>query len=162
MSDSLTPDAPSVAHLFWENAMNYTPTSDAMRPNADVEILTPSEIEATRTRLIALARLLDTAVRVPGTSVRVGADAVLNVIPGVGTIAAKGLAAYIVYEARRLGVPRATVMRMAANVGLDFVISAVPVVGWFGDAFFRANSRNIQLLIDHLDRQAAAMRSRVA
>ncbi len=162
MSDSLTPNALSVAHLFWENAMSYTTTRDAMRPSADIEILTPSEIEATRSRLIALARLLDTAIRVPGTSFRVGADAVLNVIPGVGTIAAKGLAGYIIYEARRLGVPRATVMRMAANVGLDFVISAVPVVGWFGDAFFRANSRNIQLLIDHLDREAAAIRTRAA
>ncbi len=142
--------------------MTYTTTRDALRPSADVEILTPSAIEATRRRLVALARLLDTAVRVPGTSVQVGADAVLNVIPGVGTLVAKGLASYIIYEARRMGVPRSTVMRMVANVGLDFVISAVPVVGWFGDAFFRANSRNIQLLIDHLDREAAAMRPRGA
>ncbi len=140
--------------------MSYATTRDAMRPSADVEILTPSAIETDRRRLIALARLLDTAIRVPGTSFRVGADAVLNVIPGIGTLAAKGLAGYIIYEARRLGVPRATVMRMAANVGVDFVISAVPVVGWFGDAFFRANSRNIQLLIDHLDREAATLRSR--
>ena len=108
---------------------------------------------ATRQRLEALARWLDTAFRVPGTSVRIGADAMLNLIPGIGTLAAKGLSAYIILEAHRLGVPRATLIRMAGNTGVDFAISAIPVVGWFGDAFFRANTRNIQHILRHLDRQ---------
>jgi len=108
---------------------------------------------ATRNRLVALARWLDTAIRVPGTSVHIGADALLNVIPGIGTLAAKGLSAYIILEAHRLGVPRATLLRMAGNTGVDFAISAIPVVGWFGDAFFRANTRNIDLILRHLDRQ---------
>jgi hypothetical protein len=110
--------------------------------------------EVTRLRLQALARWLDTAFRVPGTSIRIGADALLNVIPGAGTLVAKGLAAYLVLEARRLGVPRTTLLRMIGNVGIDFAISAIPVIGWFGDAFFRANSRNITLLMRHLDRTA--------
>lgn len=110
--------------------------------------------EATRARLQALARWLDSAFRVPGTSIRIGADALLNVIPGAGTLVAKGLAAYLVLEARRLGVPRTTLLRMIGNVGIDFVISAIPVIGWFGDMFFRANSRNITLLMRHLDRTA--------
>lgn len=110
--------------------------------------------EATRARLQALARWLDSAFRVPGTSIRIGADALLNVIPGAGTLVAKGLAAYLVLEARRLGVPRTTLLRMIGNVGIDFAISAIPVIGWFGDMFFRANSRNITLLMRHLDRTA--------
>ncbi len=110
--------------------------------------------EATRARLQTLARWLDSAVRVPGTSIRIGADALLNVIPGAGTLVAKGLAAYLVLEARRLGVPRTTLLRMIGNVGIDFAISAIPVIGWFGDMFFRANSRNITLLMRHLDRTA--------
>lgn len=110
--------------------------------------------EATRARLQTLARWLDSAFRVPGTSIRIGADALLNVIPGAGTLVAKGLAAYLVLEARRLGVPRTTLLRMLGNVGIDFAISAIPVIGWFGDAFFRANSRNITLLMRHLDRTA--------
>jgi hypothetical protein len=109
-----------------------------------------------RARLDALARLLDSAVRVPGTNVRVGADAFLNLIPGVGTLTAKGLSAYLIWEARRLGVPAATLLRMIGNVGVDFVISAVPVVGWVGDAFYRANQRNMALLRAHLDRGAHA------
>ncbi len=106
----------------------------------------------TRARLDTLARFLDSAVRVPGTKIRFGADALLNLIPGVGTLTSKGMSAYLIWEARRLGVPIGTLMRMAGNVGVDFVISAVPLVGWVGDVFFRSNLRNMALLRDHLDR----------
>ena len=106
----------------------------------------------TRARLDTLARFLDSAVRVPGTKIGFGADALLNLIPGVGTLTSKGMSAYLIWEARRLGVPIGTLMRMAGNVGVDFVISAVPLVGWVGDVFFRSNLRNMALLRDHLDR----------
>ncbi len=76
----------------------------------------------------------------------------------MGTAAAKLAAAYIVWEARRLGVPTATLVRMAGNVGLDFVISAIPVVGWFGDVFFRANRRNMDLVRAHIERQGGGGR----
>ena len=124
----------------------------------DGEILPPPrrrksrrDTDAARERLEALARTLDSAVRIPGTSIRIGADAALNLIPGLGTLAAKGLAGYLIWEARRLGVPTRTLLRMVGNVGLDAAISAVPVIGWFGDVFWRANARNIALLRDHLD-----------
>jgi len=129
----------------------------------DGEILPPprarkprrsADIEAARERLEALARTLDSAVRIPGTSIRIGADAALNLIPGVGTLAAKGIAGYLIWEARRLGVPTGTLLRMAGNVGLDAAISAIPVLGWFGDVFWRANTRNIALLRDHLEKGA--------
>jgi hypothetical protein len=108
----------------------------------------------TLARLDALARLLDAAIRIPGTNIRVGADALLNLMPGVGTLVAKGLSSYLILEARRHGVPTGTLLRMAGNVAVDFAISAIPVIGWFGDAFFRANQRNIALLRAHLAQRA--------
>ncbi len=129
----------------------------------DGEILPPpharktrhsADTAAARERLEALARTLDSAVRIPGTSIRIGADAALNLIPGLGTLAAKGISGYLIWEARRLGVPTRTLLRMVGNVGLDAAISAIPVLGWFGDVFWRANSRNIDLLRNHLDAQA--------
>lgn len=105
-----------------------------------------------RRRLETLARLLDSAVRVPGTEIRVGLDAALNIIPGIGVLAAKGMAGYLIWEAHRLGVPSGTLFRMIGNVGIDLVISSIPVVGWVGDVFWRANNRNIDLLRNHLDR----------
>lgn len=114
-------------------------------------VLAPAE-QAAYDRLEALARLLDTALRVPGTEIRVGLDAILNVVPGIGTLAAKGLGAYLVWEARRLGVPIGTMARMLGNLGIDLAISAIPLLGWVGDVFFRANRRNMDLLRAHLGR----------
>ena len=112
----------------------------------------------TRARLEAIARLLDSRWRVPGTPIRFGADAVLNLLPGVGLLAAKGASAYLIWEARRLGVPFGTLLRMVGNVALDAAISAVPLAGWVGDVFWRANLRNVALLRGHLDREGRAPR----
>src|SRR5699024_7040577 len=63
-------------------------------------------------RARTLARLLDTAVGVPGTGVRFGADAILGLVPGLGDVAGAALAGYLVLLAQRLGAPRAVVLRM--------------------------------------------------
>lgn len=107
-----------------------------------------------RARLDAVARLMDNAFVVPGTNIRVGADALLNVVPGAGTLLATGVSAYLVWEARQLGAPRSLMGKMALNVGVDAAISMVPLVGWVGDVFFRANVRNVKLLQGHLDKLA--------
>lgn len=80
----------------------------------------------TRVRVDALTRFLDSAIRVPGTNVRLRADALLNLFPGIGTLTSKGLSAYLIWEARRLGVPTRTLVRMVGNVGLDFVSAQSP------------------------------------
>ena len=72
----------------------------------------PRSVAEAKARLDTLAWLLDSAVQVPGTSVRVGADAILNLIPGVGPLTAKALSAYLILEAHRLGVPPSTLLRM--------------------------------------------------
>lgn len=109
-------------------------------------------------RLDALARLLDSAVRIPGTRITFGADAVMNLIPGAGLIVAKTLSAYLIWEAHRLGAPKAMLARMAGHVAIDAVLSALPVVGWVGDVFYRANLKNMALLRGHLaERRGAAM-----
>ena len=106
----------------------------------------------TRARLDVLARFLDSAIRVPGTNVRFGADVLLNLLPGIGTLTSKGMSAYLIWSARRVGVPSLTLVRIAGNVGLDFVISVVPIVGWVGDVFFRSILRNMGFLREHVNR----------
>ena len=113
--------------------------------------LDAQEIAAVRRRLEMLARVLDSAVRVPGTNFRFGADAALNFVPGVGTAFAKVMSAYLIWEARRLGVPARTLAKMVGHVGVDFVISIVPLIGWVGDAFYKSNLKNMALLQAHLD-----------
>jgi hypothetical protein len=106
---------------------------------------------AARERLERLAHLLDSAVRVPVLGVRVGADAALGLVPGLGNLATTALSAWIVHEAWRLGAPRHLVLRMVGNVALDSLFSAVPVAGNVADVFWRANRRNMRLLARHLD-----------
>ncbi len=125
-------------------------------PRIDTYATSDADVLATRTRLEAISRVLDSAFVVPGTRVKVGADAVLNLLPGVGPLVSKTLSGYLIYEARRLGVPTGTLLRMVGNVGVDFLIGIVPVIGWVGDVFHRANLKNMRLLREHLDREAVA------
>jgi Domain of unknown function (DUF4112) len=103
-------------------------------------------------RLEVIADLLDSRWRIPGTGIRFGADALLSLLPGLGPVVSTAISGYLIWEARRLGVSTGTVLRMIGNVGLDGLISAVPVVGAVGDVFFRANRRNMALLRRHLAR----------
>jgi hypothetical protein len=103
-------------------------------------------------RLEVIADLLDSRWRIPGTGIRFGADALLSLLPGLGPIVSTAVSGYLIWEARRLGVSTGTVLRMIGNVGLDGLISAVPVAGAVGDVFFRANRRNMALLRKHLAR----------
>jgi hypothetical protein len=98
-------------------------------------------------RLEAIADLLDSRWRIPGTGIRFGADALLSLLPGLGPVVSTAISGY-------LGVPTGTVLRMVGNLGLDGLISAVPVAGAVGDVFFRANRRNMALLRRHLARPA--------
>jgi hypothetical protein len=100
-------------------------------------------------RIRGLARLMDTALRVPGTRLSLGADSVLGLIPGIGDFAAMGISLVIVNEARRLGVPKERLVKMLFNVGVDTVAGTVPLLGDVFDVYFKSNRRNLQLVLDH-------------
>lgn len=101
-------------------------------------------------RLEMLASLLDTAFLIPGTNIRFGFDALIGLVPGVGDVITTLISLYIVHEARELGVPRHVIWRMMANVALDGVLGAVPLVGDAFDVVWRANRRNVALLRQYL------------
>lgn len=103
-------------------------------------------------RIDALATLLDTAVSVPGTNVRFGLDALLGLVPGIGDVITTAMALYIVHEARQLGAPGLVIARMLANVALDGLVGAVPVLGDAFDVMWRSNRRNMRLLQEWLAR----------
>jgi hypothetical protein len=101
-------------------------------------------------RITLLTRLLDSAFLIPGTNRRVGVDAVIGLIPGVGDALTTLLASYIIWEARQLGLPRWKIARMVGNVALDTALGAVPLVGDVFDVLFKANERNLRIIHDHL------------
>jgi hypothetical protein len=104
-------------------------------------------------RLEWLARLLDTAILIPGTNIRFGADALIGLVPGIGDTVTTAISAWIVYEAHQLGVPRRLLARMIANVALDGFVGAVPLAGDLFDVMWRGTLRNVRLLREHFERE---------
>lgn len=105
--------------------------------------------EASTSEMRGLARLLDSRFRIPGTEVRFGLVPLLGLVPGVGDALGLGLSSYVILQAIGLGARRATVTRMAANVAIDAVVGAIPVLGTAFDVWFKANDRNVALLERH-------------
>lgn len=106
-----------------------------------------------------LARALDSAVRIPGTNVRFGLDAVLGLVPGLGDVTGAAMGSYLVLLGSRLGAPKPVLARMVLNVALDTLAGVVPVVGDLFDVAWKANSRNMALLERYIDKPAATRKS---
>jgi hypothetical protein len=103
-------------------------------------------------RLEALRRLkylLDEAFRLPGTNLRIGWDAIIGLVPYAGDLVAAALAGAAVVQAHRMGVPRIVQLRMLLNIGIDVLLGVVPVVGDAADVFWKASTRNFDLLERH-------------
>jgi Domain of unknown function (DUF4112) len=112
--------------------------------------MTEAERLKTLSRITGLARVMDTAWRIPFTRWRFGLDSVLGLVPGVGDAANLAVSMYALMLARKLGAPNGLLLRMAANAGLDFGLGSIPVVGDIFDLFFKSNTRNLKLLSDYL------------
>ena len=117
------------------------------------------DIDAVRRRLARLAWLLDNAIELPGTRFRVGLDAIVGLIPGLGDLLGVLASTYIVREAAGLGAPPSVLMRMAFNVAIEGVVGIVPFFGDVFDAVWKANQRNYLLLEQHLEHPQRAARS---
>ena len=109
-------------------------------------------------RLRRITWWMDEGLRIPGTSIRIGLDPIIGLIPGAGDAVGAILAGTIVVEAARTGISRFTLLRMAGNIALDSAIGAVPVVGDLFDAGWKANKKNLALLQRHLDSPPTARR----
>ena len=111
---------------------------------------------AVRRRIEAAESLLEGLFVVPLLNRRVGLDVLLDLLPGVGPLAATAMGGWIVWEARNLKMSKWQMARMAGNVGIDMTLSAIPFVGAIPDFFFRSNTRNLRIVHRHLDRHHPA------
>jgi hypothetical protein len=93
-----------------------------------------------------LAWMLDNQFQIPGTSIRVGLDGILGLIPGIGDTISSGLSLLILAEAVQLRVSKRTLARMVGNIALDWVIGLVPLLGDAFDILYKANMCNLALL----------------
>ena len=105
-------------------------------------------------RYRSLAHQWDNLLRIPGTPIRLGWDALLGLVPVVGDAAGGVLGSYGIWVGWRQGAPFSVLLRMLLNVLVDVVIGAIPFAGDLFDIGWRSNSRNLRLLDRWLDRPA--------
>ena len=105
-----------------------------------------------RRRVEHMEHLFEGLFVVPVIKRRVGLDVILDALPVAGDAVAAALGAWIVWEARNLGMSKWQMARMMGNVGVDFALGLIPVIGAVPDFFFRSNTMNLKMIRRHLDR----------
>ena len=121
-----------------------------------ISVPTGNDPVAIRQRIEALEFLLERSFVIPGINRAIGLDSIAGLIPVVGDFVTAAMGAYLVWEARNLGLPKWKLWRMAGNVGIDAALGAIPVAGDAFDFFFRSNTRNLRIVKRHLDRHHPA------
>ena len=108
--------------------------------------------QAVRARVEGLERVMERLITVPGLNRPVGLDVILDFVPFAGPTAAAAIGAYLAWEARNLGMSKMQMARMGGNIGVDWLLGMIPIVGAIPDYFFRSNTRNLRIIKRHLDR----------
>ncbi|MGH7851853.1 MAG: DUF4112 domain-containing protein [Candidatus Binatia bacterium] len=99
-----------------------------------------------------LADLLDQRFTIPGTSIRIGLDPIISLIPGIGDLLANLTGSMILIVAAQLGVPKVVLVRMGINIAINTIIGAIPIFGDIVSIWFRSNLRNVTLLERYIGR----------
>ena len=126
-----------------------TPNPDAI---FDALIQNRRDPAALRQRVETLEMLLERSFVIPGINRPVGLDAIVGLVPVVGDVITATMGAYIIWEARNLGMPKWKIWRMIGNLGVDTALGAIPIAGDAFDFLFRSNSRNLRIIKKHLDK----------
>lgn len=123
-------------------------------PRPDLTQIVPlgRDAASVRKRIEGMEHLLEGLFKIPGTNQRLGLDVILDILPVGGDVIGAALGAYMVWEARNLGMSKAQMARMFGNVGIDFVLGLIPWIGAVPDLFFRSNTRNLKIIRKHLDK----------
>src|SRR5687767_9477513 len=112
----------------------------------ELKVAEPRSRAEVERSLDQLSHMMDGLFRVPGTGWRIGLDALVGLIPGVGDFATTAVSFYILAAGVRYRVPKVTLLRMATNVGVDYLLGAVPVLGDLFDVAWKSNQMNVELL----------------
>ncbi len=106
-----------------------------------------------------LALIMDEFLRVPGTKFRFGLDPLIGLIPGLGDTGSALVSAFALIQALRVGVPKILLVRMSMNILINEVVGIAPIVGDAFSFWFKSNSRNYQIIKDHIAVPGTSRRS---
>jgi len=105
-----------------------------------------------RRRIEAMEAMLERAFQVLGTKMRFGADSIVGLVPVLGDVITAAMGAWLIWEARNLGMSKFHLARMSGNVAFDTVLGLVPLVGDAFDFLFKSNTRNLRIVKRWLDK----------
>lgn len=114
---------------------------------------------AVRRRIEAMEGLLERAFHMPGTKYRIGLDSVVGLVPVLGDVVTAAMGAWLIWEAKNLGMSRFHLARMAGNVAVDTALGAIPLAGDAFDLLFRSNTRNLRIVRRWLDKHHPSTRT---
>lgn len=127
----------------------------AIRINDGLHLPLRTDPQSVRQRVEAMEKLMERLFVIPGVRQPVGLDAILDLLPVVGDIADAALGAYIVWEAKNLGMSKWQMARMTGNVGINWLLglfSVIPVIGVVPTLLFRSNTYNLRIIKRHLEK----------
>jgi len=125
--------------------------------NKDPQNIMPrADYETTVESVETLAQVMDSQFIIPGTSIRLGLDTMIGLIPGIGDAIGLGVSSYIVMRGVQIGVPKHKQSKMVFNIILDALIGTVPIIGDLFDMGWKANNRNAQIIRDHFEKHLRA------
>ena len=110
------------------------------------------DVASVRKRVEAMEALLERAFTIPGTSRGVGLDSIVGLVPILGDVITAAMGAWLIWEAKNLGMSRFHLARMSGNVAFDTAIGFIPLVGDAFDFVFRSNTRNLRIVKRWLDK----------
>jgi hypothetical protein len=132
-----------------DTTMNRRPTPPRI---IALQLPTGGDAASVRARVTAMEKLLERSLVIPGINMPIGLDVLVGLVPVLGEIITTAMGAYIIWEARNLGMSRWQQARMGANVLFDTAIGAIPVVGDVADLAFRSNTKNLRIILKHIDK----------
>ena len=127
------------------------PGAERLRP-LGIDLPTGNDPVSIRRRVEALEQILERSFRLPGTNYPIGLDAIIGLVPIIGDLVAAAMGAYIVWEAKNLGLPRWKLWRMVGNIAIDSTVGSVPLIGDAFDVVYRSNTKNLRIVRKHLDK----------
>lgn len=78
-------------------------------------------------RIRKIAKVLDTAIGIPGTKFRIGLDPILGLFPGGGDLVGGAVSAYMIYLAASFGLEKSEISAMVKNIALETFIGFIPI-----------------------------------
>lgn len=99
------------------------------------------------------AWMMDSSIKIPGIGVRFGIDSLIGLFPGGGDFVGGVLSLYIVWQAKKVGIPNEALLKMLFNIFLEFFIGSIPILGDIFDVAFKANIKNINIIEEHFKKE---------